>query len=218
MLDVGCGEGGCLSAAYHGAAQVVGIDLAEQDLATAQKRQHDFESGHGPLSPITFMKGSARSISRLRMAASTAYSAPKCLSTFPLRNRDCRDRSGRSPRRLGRPQRPRAWPENLLGPFRRLSRSPRRPHPDLRGPALQRRRRARALRGTLRRPCVTRTLLVAALPLWWGRRRHRSLARAPLAQAFAVGPSKGPGPHPNARALAESVLGKSVIYHPQPTP
>ena len=60
VLDVGCGEGRhCLSAAYHGAAQVVGIDLAEQDLATARKRQHDFESGHGPLPPITFIKGSA---------------------------------------------------------------------------------------------------------------------------------------------------------------
>ena len=60
VLDVGCGEGRhCLSAAYHGAAQVVGIDLSDQDLATARKRQHDFESGHGPLPPITFMKGSA---------------------------------------------------------------------------------------------------------------------------------------------------------------
>ena len=60
VLDVGCGEGRhCLSAGYHGAAQVVGVDLAEQDLATARQRQQDFESGHGALPPITFLKGSA---------------------------------------------------------------------------------------------------------------------------------------------------------------
>ena len=207
VLDVGCGEGRhCLSAAYHGAAQVVGIDLAEQDLATARKRQHDFESGHGALSPITFMKGSALDLPFEDGSFDGVLCSEVLEHIFPYETAIAEIVRVVRPGGWVALSVPRAWPEKICWALSDAYHEAAGGHIRIfEEPALQRGGgRGPALRGTLRRPCVARTLLVAALPLWWGRRRHRSLARAPLAQAFAVGPSRGPGPHPNARALAES--------------
>ena len=202
VLDVGCGEGRhCLSAAYHGAAQVVGIDLAEQDLATARKRQHDFESGHDPLPPITFIKGSALDLPFEDGSFDGVLCSEVLEHIFPYETAIAEIVRVVRPGGWVALSVPRAWPEKICWALSDAYHEAAGGHIRIfEEPALQRAAEGagRASRNATAPMCRTYPT-AAALPLWRGRRRHRPGPCA-FGTAFAVGPSEAPAPSERSSA------------------